>query len=153
MCFVYSFVLRLGLFCSSPEGSGCRVNFNSNTDFLARGNTQKQSSGTEENKRILEEGMVSLDSESKSAGLSSSIVKALGTGLRFEPRSTEGKTEFAAEPAGTACLLTQMTKKPKILYSELRLQVKSGPLSFFVNNFCVCVDQRCAHLYMNHQKT
>lgn len=97
--------------------------------------------------------MVSLDSESKSAGLSSSIVKALGTGLRFEPWSTEGKTEFAAEPAGTACLLTQMTKKPKILYSELRLQVKSGPLSFFVNNFFACVDHRCAHLYMNHQKT
>ena len=99
---------------------------------------QKQRSGNEENKRILEERMVSLDSVSESTGLSTSIVKALRTGLRFEPLSPKGETEFAVGLAGTACLLTQMTTKNKILYNELCLQVKSGPLSFFVNNFfCV----------------
>ena len=112
-CFVCSFVLRLGHFCCRPEGSGCRVNFNSSTDYLARGNMQKQRSGTEENKRILEERMVSLDSVSESTGLSTSIVQELRTGLTFEPWSPEGETEFAVGLAGTACLLTQMTTKTK----------------------------------------
>ena len=74
---------------------------------------QKQRSGTEENKRILQERMVSLDSVSESTGLSTSIVQELRTGLTFEPRSPEGETEFAVGLAGTACLLTQMTTKTK----------------------------------------
>ena len=108
---------------------------------------QKQRSGNEENKRILEERMVSLDSVSESTGLSTSIVKALRTGLRFEPLSPKGETGFAVGLAGTACLLTQMTTKNKILYNELCLQVKSGPLSFFVNNFFLCGTQLCPFIY------
>ena len=144
--------MRLGHFCCSPEGSGYRVNFNSNTNFLVRGNTQKQRSGTEENKRILEERMFSLDSVSESTGLSTSIVKALRTGLRFEPCSPEGETEFAVGLAGTACLLTQMTTKTKSFIMNYACRSNLGHCLFFVNHFFVCVEHSCAHSYMNCQK-